>query len=66
MGSKEGPLLFGDEDFAKIAAAVVNERMGTLTRYRPQPFADEECHYKDEVPTKYSSEEAIARIERRA
>jgi hypothetical protein len=65
MGNDQGPLLYEDEDVAKVGAQVLDVRLKQKPgRTRAKPFAKESLVKKDERETFVRAEEAIARLEK--
>lgn len=66
LGDDQGPLLYEEEDVAKVSAQVLDVRLKQAPgRTRAKPFAAEESLVKkDEKETFMEAEEAIARLEK--
>jgi hypothetical protein len=65
VGDDKGPLLYS-QIWARAAATLVNERMGTSSRYRGRVYEGGPMNKIDEVPYLYTVPQAIDRIEGRA
>jgi hypothetical protein len=64
MGDDNGPKLFDEEDLAKIAARIVDVRMGHPPgRYRALEFTQTEVRRRDAVDTKMDTLEALTLLE---
>lgn len=67
LGDNKGPLLYEEEDLAKVGAQVLDVRLKQAPgRTRAKPFAEESLVKKDEKETFVEAEEAIAKLERGA
>lgn len=64
LGNSEGPLLYEDQQLARIAARILDVRLGNPAgRTRAEEYLAEATTKLDDLQPKYSAEEAINRLE---
>ena len=63
MGNNEGPLVYDVEQWAKLAAQVMNKQLGYVLRIECRVYDESPKHLKDEVKAVMSGVEAIKNLE---